>query len=333
MTAPPPPDEQPVPRALDGQSLDRVVASLWPRLTRAAWQKRVRRGAVRVDGRRVTRSNVRVRAGQIIATGADGPDRAATAATPGREPAVLFADEHVLALDKPAGWLTHPADRADGPTLVRFAATLGPLADGDDPDRPGIVHRLDRGTSGVIVLARTALALERLRSEFRARRTDKRYLALVHGEPADDEFTVDLPLRGGRGGADRQFAGAGEGAREARTAFRVLERLGRASLVECRPETGRRHQLRVHLYERGHAIVNDPLYRAPAELRRGVPRLPRGRHALHATSLTLAHPAGGGALVLEAPLPADLADALEALRVGADAAPRKPGGDDPGAAT
>ncbi|QDU68276.1 RluA family pseudouridine synthase [Engelhardtia mirabilis] len=312
MTDAGPPDERAVPRELAGQSLDRVLAGLWPDQTRSAWQKRVRRGEVRLDGKVVNRSNLRIQKGQRVSVGGAVAEAGQVAPLP--DPTVLFEDEHVLALDKPPGWLTHAADRAAGPTIVSFAAKLGPLADAEDPDRPGVVHRLDRGTSGVILLARTPLALERLRDAFRARRTDKRYTALVHGEPAVDEFEVDLPLRGGASGADRQLAGRHAKAKEARTRVWVLERLGAASLVECKPETGRRHQIRVHLQEAGFPVVNDPLYRAPAELRPTVPRLPRGRHALHAASLTLRHPAGGRELSVRAPLPEDLLGALEVLR-------------------
>lgn len=302
-----------VPSALHGRRLDAALEALFDGRTRAAWQKAVRRGEVRVDGQVVRRSNGVVRRGQRIAVRHEAePAHAPLGAAPA-EPEVLHHDRSIVVLNKPAGWLTHPADRAEGLSLVRFVADrFGPLplADHREGPRAGVVHRLDRGTSGVIVMARTASALDALRDAFRRRAVQKRYLALVHGAPAHERFEVEAPLRPSRPGSDLQLAGPHPDAKPARTCFELRRRLGPASLIECAPTTGRRHQIRVHLAASGLPVVGDPLYRAPAAERarlreRGC--LPaRGRHALHAESLAFEHPETAQPVSFSAPLAADL---------------------------
>ena len=227
--------------------------------------------------------------------------------------AVLHEDEHLVAIDKPPGMVVHPAIGHLRGTLVN--AVLGRWPDareqGGEPWRPGVVHRLDAETSGVIVIARTAAALAFLQAAWAERRVHKRYLALVAGTPRADWFACDGWI--GRHPRDiRKRAVRPEfekDAKEARTSFVVLHRATGYTAVECRPVTGRTHQIRVHLAHLGHAVLADPLYGrsrtwplhpeppdAPGVLR---------RHALHAWTLKIPHPAGGE-LSLTAPIPADL---------------------------
>ena len=229
--------------------------------------------------------------------------------TPGAVP-VLHADAHLIAVDKPAGRLVIPGRTPGEPSLrEELEAALGRL---------WVVHRLDRGTSGVLVLARTAEAHRALNLAFDRGEPEKTYLALVRGTPAA-EFRVDVAIVAGRKGRMRVGHPGEHGAKAAATGFRTLERFpaqeGRPdlALVECRPETGRTHQIRVHLAEANAPLAVDPDYGdpGPLELPGGVTL---GRTPLHAARLALRHPASGEPLVLESPLAQDLRAALEALR-------------------
>jgi len=313
-----------VPRAMCGARLDEVLDRLVESRSRAALQRAVRRGRVRVDGRRVLRSNVRVQGGEVLVVAADGPRGGAAgaehaprarAAVPGGEPAVLHADDEVAVIDKPAGTLVHAADRRSGRTVADFAAQrFGALPTLLGVHRPGIVHRLDRDTSGVMVLARTERAMQDLRAQFRARRVEKRYVALCHGAPASDRWRIERPLEPVGDHPDRQrIAPRGRG-RPAVTEVQVLERLGGYCLLACTPRTGRRHQLRVHLASFGLPIAGDAMYTATRVTRSaaGVPGL--RRHALHASELAFDHPATGERARFRSPLAPDLEAALAVLR-------------------
>ncbi len=300
-----------VPERLAGKRLDAVLAELSPGRSRAAWQKAVRRGQVRLDGRRVLRSNLRLQPGSRLQV----PGQEAPVASQSPELVVLHEDDHILVLDKPAGLLTHGTERRPEPNLAQLAAErFGrlPLLMGEE--RPGIVHRLDRNTSGVIVLARTAAAMEELRGAFRERRVRKEYLALVHGRPEATGFECDEDLGPREGHPDKQECRPrGEG-KTARTGVVLEEQLGELSLLRCRPHSGRRHQIRVHLSARGLPIVGDPMYRP-----KGTPALPSGaprlrRHALHADSLCFRHPHDGEEVAFSAPLPGDLREVLDWFR-------------------
>lgn len=292
-----------VPERLAGARLDAALAELCPDLTKARLQKLCRRGDVRIDGRRLTRSNGVARGGERIRI--DGLAPALD---------VLFEDAHLVIVDKPAGVLTHATERAEDDTLSdRVAAHFGPLPDALGVERPGVVHRLDRETSGAICLARTEEALFGMQAAFRDRLVEKRYLALCAGEPGGpgDEFEVDLPLGPVPGQKDRQRTfEPGTRGKEARTSFRVVERRGAFALLECRPLTGRRHQIRVHLAARGVQLLGDRAYRV-RDAAKPAPRIPR--HALHAWRLAFEHPILGGRIAVEAPLPADLSAVWQAL--------------------
>jgi 23S rRNA pseudouridine1911/1915/1917 synthase len=216
---------------------------------------------------------------------------------------IVHLDEAVAVIDKPAGLVVHPAPSHRGPTLVeQLADVLG----GGDPERPGIVHRLDKDTSGLLVVARTAAAHSALAAEVAAREVERAYLALAHGRLESRTGTIDAPI--GRERRTRtRMAVAGAGAREARTHFRVLELLAADSLVEARLETGRTHQIRAHFAAIGHSLAGDPTYGEPG--RHGL-----GRQFLHAHRLAFTHPGTGKRVLFASELPADLARALERAR-------------------
>jgi 23S rRNA pseudouridine1911/1915/1917 synthase len=287
-------------RCHEGLRLDQALAQLVPDLSRARLQKLVRRGDVRVDGRTVRRSNGQVRAGSQIELELED-----------RVPPVLHEDDALIVVDKPPGLLTHRIPGNEEANLADLLDThSGPLPTGAGAHRPGVVHRLDRETSGVIVLARTEAALRDLKLQFREHRVDKRYLALCVGEGPREPWHVDRPLGPAPTGGDREWLDPPQGGKPAHTEFRVLRRTGSVCWVEARPRSGRRHQVRLHLVASGLSVVDDRLYRA-----KDAPAVPTparvGRCALHAATLEFVHPERGERVRFEAPLPDDLAAALE----------------------
>lgn len=314
--------EAPVGAALDGERVDRAVALLTG-LARAEVAALVDAGAVHLDGRAVSARSRRVRAGQTLAV--DLPESSGTAALeadPSVTVPIVHEDPDLLVVDKPAGLVVHPGAGNPRGTLVQGLLAhfpdLADLADEDDADsdRPGIVHRLDKGTSGLLVVARTPSARATLVSDLAARRVDRRYAALVVGSVEADEGLVDAPL--GRSSRDPTRMAVQAGGREARTRYRVERRFTRPeplTLLECRLETGRTHQIRVHLAAIGHPVLGDPRY-GGGRTGRGsdlARRLPPDRPWLHARSLAFAHPRTGEALSFTSPLPADLQAVLGAL--------------------
>jgi 23S rRNA pseudouridine1911/1915/1917 synthase len=222
------------------------------------------------------------------------------------EPRIVHVDERLAVVDKPAGLVVHPAPAVSGPTLVDL---LGGILGGGEAERPGIVHRLDKDTSGLLVVARDAEAHRRLAAMVKAHELSRTYLALVAGRPRSLSGTIDAPLgRDYRAPARRAVGGRGR--REARTHFAVLEAGAEAALLEVRLETGRTHQIRVHLAAIGHPLAGDERY-GPA----GVFGL--DRQFLHSARLAFSHPFTGAELDLRSPLPADLRVALG--RAGLDA--------------
>lgn len=291
-----------------GARLDAVLADRDEMDSRAEAQRLIDAGAVLVNGEPRAK-RYRLASGDAIDVSLGPPPR-----TPGELRAedldvpIVFADEHIVVVDKPAGMVTHPSKGHDEGTLVHGLLGAG-IAGGDDPDRPGIVHRLDRDTSGLMLVARTERAHRRLGRMMRDRDIERRYLALVHGEfpPA---LTIDRPIGRDPRRRTRQ-AVVQVGGKEAITHFRTVERVGRLTLVEARLETGRTHQVRVHLEAAGHPVVGDPLY--------GQGRAAHGldRQFLHAYRLGLPHPETCEDLSFESPLPDDLEVALGAARVRA----------------
>ncbi|HEX6231160.1 MAG TPA: RluA family pseudouridine synthase [Actinomycetota bacterium] len=272
--------------------------------TRAEAQRSIAAGAVLVDGEPRPRS-FRLRGGERVEV-----DRGAGSEVPPEGPAlqVRYRDEHLAVVSKPAGLPTHPtANRRTGTVVNRLLGMGLPLAPGGGPLRPGVVHRLDAGTSGLLVVALTDRALAALATTFGRHEADRRYLALVRGAVQHDRFEVEAPL-GRRGPRIRLDA---TGGRRASTAFEVLERFERATLVEAVPRTGRTHQIRVHLSSVGHPILGDRRYGGGGE---DTASLGLSRPFLHAWRIGLDHPVTGERIELEDPLPAELASALERLR-------------------
>jgi 23S rRNA pseudouridine1911/1915/1917 synthase len=293
-----------------GSRLDRLVQEAVPGMSRAEAQRLVDEGLVRVDGEPRARA-FRVRAGMAVeveveAERPSAPDPSVVGAAP--EPAILHEDAWLVVVDKPIGVVTHAAPGTTGPTLADALRARG-LAGGGDADRPGIVHRLDRDTSGLLVVARdeeTRLALQRL---LRRRRIERTYLALVHGRPPSLAGRIEAPI--GRDPRNRtRRAIDGIGARPAVTHFELLEALPEHSLLAVRLETGRTHQIRVHLAAIGHPVVGDRVY-APAS----ADDLGLGHQALHAHRLAFDHPVTGERIDVTSPLPDDVERVVEGLRV------------------
>src|SRR5215207_2568470 len=286
-----------------GRRLDAVVGGLDEVGSRAEAQRLIEAGRVLVDGRAVPKRH-------LLAEGESVDVRPAAPPPAGIEPedvplTVRYEDEHLLVVDKPAGVVVHPSAGHRGGTLVHGLVARD-IAGGKDPARPGIVHRLDRDTSGLLVVARSERAHRRLQRMMRDRLVDRRYLALVHGA-APPALTIDRTVGRDRRVRTRMAVGAADG-REAVTHLRRLEELGRFSLLEARLETGRTHQIRVHLESVGHPVVGDRVYGRRPE------RLGLDRQFLHAARLAFPHPETGEPIDVESPLPADLRAALARAR-------------------
>ena len=215
---------------------------------------------------------------------------------------IVFQDESLAVVDKPAGLVVHPAPSHTGPTLVDELGEI--LGGGGDPERPGIVHRLDRGTSGLLVVARDDETHAALQEAVRRRQVERVYLALAGGRLASRTGTIDAPI--GRASRQRhRMAVSGAASREARTHFEVLELLPWETYLEARLETGRTHQIRAHFAAIGHPLTGDTTYG-------GAERYSLGRQFLHAHRLAFRHPRTGEPLEFSSPLPEDLAAALQA---------------------
>jgi 23S rRNA pseudouridine1911/1915/1917 synthase len=296
-----------------GERLDRWLSARFADLSRTRIKALVEEGQVRVGGDR-SKAAYRLKAGDEVVV--ELPPPPTEELTPEPIPLdVVFEDDHVLVVDKPAGMVTHPgAGRRTG-TLAAAALAHAPgLAGVGGPGRPGIVHRLDKGTSGLIVLAKTPRAYDRLTGQLARREVARRYLCLAHGRMQRQAGTVDAPIgRDPRSRVRMAVARDGRG-RRALTRFRVLELHNDYSYVECRLETGRTHQIRVHLASLGHPIVGDTTYGAR---RSGLPaELVTGLHgvALHAAGLGFVHPETGERVELESPLPHRIGSLLSFLR-------------------
>jgi 23S rRNA pseudouridine1911/1915/1917 synthase len=294
---------------VDGQRLDVVVAAQLAVAVREV-RRLAAEGRIRVAGRAVLGDFPRLaRGAPVVVLG----ERARPALLGERIPLpILHEDDRALIVDKPAGLAMTPGDGHPAGTLANALRGLGrPLSSVEGPLRPGIVHRLDWGTSGALLVCKDDAIHGEIAREFLAHRAERRYLALVHGHPARDDFTVDAPLARRRAG--RKSQAVREDGRPARTRFVVRERLpAGVAVIEAAPETGRTHQIRVHLAHAGHPLLGDTLYAGgDASRRRLWAALGLRRPALHAEWLSVL---GRSA---RAPLPADLARALEVLAQGA----------------
>ena len=283
--------------------LDVVVAEATG-LPRADVQRAIADGRILVDGRPRPKS-FRLGGGERV-EGEIGAGETPEA-EPGGVP-VRYEDDHLLVVAKPAGMVTHPTARRRSGTLVNRLLGMGvPLSRLGGSDRPGIVHRLDAGTSGLLLVAKDDETHAALSEMLAARSVERRYLALVRGSVEHDAFTIEAPV--GRRGA--RMAVRRPSGRAAETDVRVLERASRGTLLEVRPRTGRTHQIRVHLASIGHPILGDAAYGGGGDDAR---TLGLGRPFLHAAQLSFAHPATRDELTFEEPLPDDLRTALERAR-------------------
>jgi 23S rRNA pseudouridine1911/1915/1917 synthase len=287
-----------------GQRLDVFLAHACG-LSRARVQRLIEGAHVLVGGRS-PKAGHRIGAGERIQLRI--PPATRLDLTPEAIPLdILFEDEDLIVLNKPAGIVVHPgAGRTSGTVVNALLAHCGTLAGIGGVERPGIVHRLDRGTSGALLVAKSEMAHLALSRAFKARRVQKRYLALVHGEVREERGRIVAAI--GRREHDRKRMGVRvSGGREARTSFRVLRRLPGMTLLELELETGRTHQIRVHLSHIGHPVVGDQVYGGRRERRASASDAPRAeRQMLHAWHLGFAHPRTGDWLEFTAPIPEDL---------------------------
>src|SRR5438477_2658031 len=300
----------PVPAALAGERLDRAVAVLTG-LSRARVAELVADGAVRVGGHAVTVAGKRVAEGEELEVEMAGQEPSLPRPDPTVAVPVVHADPDVVVVDKPAGLVVHPGAGHPSGTLVQGLMARFPdlaLHAPGDPSRPGVVHRLDKGTSGLLVVARTGQAYRSLVAQMAARSAERRYLALVWGSPEGPDGLVDAPV--GRSDADPTRMAIVAGGRPARTRYRVVRRFEAPAVVpllECALETGRTHQVRVHLAAIGHPVVGDTRYRGNR------PALRLDRPFLHAHHLAFDHPRTGERAAFSSPLPEELETVLRRL--------------------
>ena len=291
----------------EGGRLDAVLAAAFPDLSRARLQRLIAGEWVRVDGG-PARKSMRVERGATVAVTL--PERPVVAAPDGPSPPVLYEDADLLAIDKPAGLLVHeaPGDAGAPSVAAWFAARHPDEAAAFGVERPGIVHRLDKWTSGALLLARRPAAQAALGAAFQARAARKQYLALCDGVPRRERALIDADI--GRSRADRRRMAVTGAGRAARTEYETLAAGRGRALLLVRPHTGRTHQIRVHLAAIGAPVGGDERYGNG----------PGPRHWLHARRLAAPHPGGGG-LTVTAPLPRDMLEAIADAGFAAEAAP------------
>ncbi len=297
--------------ALDaaGERVDRALADAWPDLSRAQWQRLIREGRVLIGGAPV-KASYRVSPGDVAL--AEIPDPVATVLVPEPIPLdIRYEDADLLVVNKPAGMVVHPGTGHETGTLVHAVLAHCPDLPGIGGEiRPGVVHRLDKDTSGLVIMAKHERALRHLQGQFRARAVTKAYLALVDGQIHPPRARIDAPIGRDPANRKRMSVVTAEGARkrDAITEVEAVEFFRQHTLVRCRPITGRTHQIRVHLAYMGFPIVGDRVY----GLRR--PRLRLARHFLHAEAIAFRRPADDAILSLSAELPLELDAVLTRLR-------------------
>ncbi len=311
-------------RIIAGKSssrLDKFLADSLPELTRTRARFLIKQGKVTLEGKRVKPTHPVERGQEIVIAIPPGTE---DAPAPENLPVeFLYVDDSVAVVNKPAGMVVHPAAGNLSGTLVNaLLHHLGPLPGEGQEDRPGIVHRLDKGTSGVLVVARTDKALRFLQQEFAQRRVEKVYMSITDGVPRSPSGVIDTPV--GRHKTKRKrMAVKSEGGRDARTSYEVVEDYGTHALLRLEPHTGRTHQIRVHLKSLGAPVLCDHAYSKRKKLylsellggkRESNEQPLLARPALHACRLAFAHPETGTRLGFEAPLAGDMTGTLEALR-------------------
>jgi 23S rRNA pseudouridine1911/1915/1917 synthase len=299
----------PVPDGLDGLRADAALARLFG-LSRTKAAAVVEAGAASADGRAVGKSDRLVAGTWLEVELPETPAAPTVIETPVEGLTVLFADDDVIVVDKPVGVAAHSSPGWSGPTVVGALAAMGHrIATSGAAERQGIVHRLDVGTTGAMVVAKSELAYRVLKQAFRDRTVDKLYHAVVQGHPDPSRGTIDAPIDR-HPSSDWRFAVVA-GGRDSVTHYDTLEAFPAASLLEVKLETGRTHQIRVHMAAIRHPCAGDLTYGADPTL---AAKLGLTRQWLHARTLAFDHPTDGARVEFTAPYPADLADALERLR-------------------
>ena len=321
-TSPSPSDRQSavtlrIPAELNGVRLDKALLALLPERSRTYLKELIEDGRVKIDGVVTLKPSTPIERATTFEVEFAPRRNARVEQGDAASLSVLFEDEALVVIDKPPGMLAHRTGNASGGTVSDLAvARYGPLPALQGADRPGIVHRLDAGTSGVMVLARTVPAFEGLMRQFREREVTKTYLALVYGVPRFDTVWIDAPLDRSTGDNSRmRIAAPGEG-REAQTYYEVRERFDGLALIAAQPKTGRTHQIRVHMQHAGFPLVGDKLYKRKGgiafQLPDDVPMPPR--QCLHAAQLCFTHPLSNEPLTFDAPLAPDFARMLDWVR-------------------
>ncbi|MDD5252045.1 MAG: RluA family pseudouridine synthase [Patescibacteria group bacterium] len=296
-----------------GRRLDVFLAEKYPEVSRGIIQKLIKDGSVTVNGKKVT-PHLALRLGDRV----EMNEEPQPVAPPEMKPRadikldVVYEDDDVAVINKPSGLLVHPTVRDEHDTLAHAVLAYWPQAAtvGEAPERPGIVHRLDREASGLMVIAKTKKAFDSLKRQFQKHTVKKEYVVLVYGRPPKDEGTIDLSI--GRSAKGDRMAARAEtlpGDREAITHYRIKEILKNATLLDVTIETGRTHQIRAHFKALGNPVVGDPLYQASH-----FTTLPINRLFLHAARLAFTHPTTRRKMKFEAPLPPELEAILTRLR-------------------
>jgi 23S rRNA pseudouridine1911/1915/1917 synthase len=291
----------------EGGRLDHILVDQVPDLSRSRLQKLIRAGKVTVDGQIVTKTGYQLEGGESVTTVIPAPKPASLQPEP-IDLQIVFENDDLMVVDKPAGMVVHPSAGHQSGTLVHAILAHAPDLRGvGEERRPGISHRLDKDTSGLIVIAKHDQAMAALQAQFKERTVEKRYLALVDGTPNTSSGRIEAPIGRDPSHRKRMAVVPLSRGRESLTIFHTLERLSRHTLLEVFPRTGRTHQIRVHLAYIGVPIVADRLYG------RRKTSYPLSRQFLHATELTITLP-GDERMTFEAPLPPDLQGALDELR-------------------
>jgi len=293
----------------ESDRIDRYLSQALPDLSRSRIQRLIEDGNVQVNSAVCLSKKATVQAGDCIQI-----------TIPEAQPLnlqpeaihleILYEDDSLIIINKPAGLVVHPSAGHEGGTLVNALLAHCPLAEIGGVQRPGIVHRLDKDTTGAIVIAKTDQAHQHLQAQLKAKTARREYLGVVHGSPRSDSGTIDFPL--GRHPVDRKkmaIVSQEKGGRSAVTHWRVQERMGNHTLMHFQLETGRTHQIRVHSAHIGYPIVGDPIYSSGSSVGVNLPG-----QALHAWRLTLEHPVTGESIEAIAPLPSTLVTLLEVLR-------------------
>jgi 23S rRNA pseudouridine1911/1915/1917 synthase len=287
------------------ERLDKAVSNRVQDLSREAAKRLIKTGEITVNGQ-LSRPSYRVQVGDeiVVRVPVEIPEPVLAEAIPLD---LIYEDETFLVVDKPAGMVVHPALGHPSGTLVNALLAHCPqVAEVGGPDRAGVVHRLDKDTSGLILVAKDEAARAALQRQFKRRQVVKTYLALVEDQMQPREGVIDAPI--GRDKRQRKQMAVVRSGRPAQTTYRVVEYFADYTLLEVRPHTGRTHQVRVHLAWMGYPVVGDTTYGYRRQ------RLLQHRHFLHAARICFAHPVTGEEMTLEAPLPPQLADVLERLR-------------------